>query len=644
MLRSMRIGLLFFVLLGVVTFFEQHIASRIAWLVHGRALFTEVLGQTRARLVNGAWQAVNDQAMQQNIEMKNINTVGQTLQNYLRAGEVSQMELMDADCNLLARVPTSDRSMLTGCRSDEAVKPTLFWHRDADGAPTLSVRIPKIVGGKQYQLVAHVVLDQAWLSAHPSLAALVGRGNFSLFESSSRGLVWSDGVDAAGESLATIRVSGWLSRILPNFMRYSLESRSPSFWWLYVICALAFSIGLVQEGIIARRDLELRERLREWIQKKCSTGALRDLKIAERGNQWFGISTQMQAMIDRILDQKQTQVRLLRERQDQLSMGAVQRDREISELQERLSGMADLASLKEQLQHSTQNFLSKMEDVRELCENIFDVSSSGLAKHSKELHEFYSRWKVGVADESHRERGARKFFRSLSETASVRPGKTKLDDELDSLGELTSATLDQSLHMAMLARQVLSELESGVQVAALWHGLAMRDGQRERTCDWVSCLIAAQRLVAADTRYATLSFEKLPTVGAPEETYPSVAKVALVSGMFHLYMSLLSDVTVSAISLPIVLRQKRFHDHGTVILSLPQPAADIADAGPGRSQSYHLELAKAILAPLGIKVAFLPPTLAGVPVALTWTLPGKELEMKQSSKSTSSDRSESLSL
>ena len=636
MLRSMRIVLGSLILLGIVAFLEQQTTSKISWLASGRSMFTEVLGQTRARLVNGAWQAFNDQAIQQNIELKNFNTVGQTLQNYLRAGEVSQIELVDGDCNLLARVPTSERPLHAGCKSGavEDAKPGLFWHRDAEGTPTLSVRIPKQIAGKKYQLVFHVVLDQAWLSAYPHLAAMVGaRHEFNLFEDSSRGQVWVDGFDENHEPLATIRVAGWLSRVMPNFMHYSLEPRTvSSFWWLYLLCIAALASALTKEGVQARQDLEQRGKIREWIRERCATNAFRNLKIVERGHDWLGLSTQMQSMIDRIMDQKQAQVRLLKERQDQLSLGSVQRDREISELQERLAGMSDLSSLKEQLQHSTQNFLGKMEDVRELCETMFDISSAGLAKRSKDLQEFHARWKTGVADESHRERGARKFFRTLSESAGIRPGTTKLDDELDVLGELTSATLDQSLHMAMLSRQVLAELESGVQVAALWHGLAMRDSQRERTCDWVSCLTTAQRLVAADTRYATLSFERLPMVSAPEETYTPVAKVAMTSGMFHLYMALLSDVTVDAITLPIVLRQKRFHDHGTLILSLPQPAADVADAGPGRSQSYHLELAKAILAPLGIKVAFLPPTVAGVPVALTWTLPGKDIDVSMSPK------------
>lgn len=631
MLRSMRLVLCTFLFLGLVTFLEEQTASKAAWLANGRATFAESLGQTRARLVNGAWQAVNDQAIQQNIELKNFNTVGQTLQNYLRAGEVSQIELVDDDCNLLARVPMAEKPLPAGCRpgAEQDVQPTLFWHRDSDAGPTLSVRIPKVIGGQRYLLVSHVVLDQAWLSAYPSLAWLVSnKHDFNLFEDSSRGLVWIDGFDDNHEPLATIRMAGWLSRIMPNFMHYSLEPRTVnSFWWLYLLTVISLAVVMGRESVYQKQDHEKRVKIRDWIRERCATNTFRNLKIADRGDDWFGVATQMQSMIDRVSEQKQTQVRLLKERQEQLSLGAVQRDREISDLQERLAGMSDLSSLKEQLQHSTESFLGKMEDVRDLCETMFDIASSGLAKRTKELNDFCGRWKAGVADESHRERGARKFFRSLSESAGSKPGRTKLDDELDTLSDLASTTLDQSLNLAMLTRQTLAELESGVQVAALWHGLAMRDSQRERTADWVACLTAAQRLVAADTRYATLTFERLPATNSPEETYPPVAKVAMISGMFHLYMALLSDVKVNAITLPIVLRQKRFHDHGTIILSLPQPAADVADAAPGRSQSYHLELAKAIFAPLRIRVAFLPPTVAGVPVALTWTLPGKEVDV-----------------
>ncbi|MCX6127311.1 MAG: hypothetical protein NTV34_21530, partial [Proteobacteria bacterium] len=342
---------------------------------------------------------------------------------------------------------------------------------------------------------------------------------------------------------------------------------------------------------------------------------------------WDKVSLAIEAKMDRLLEQRQLKWNMMRERQDQLILGAVQRDRQIGELQERLAAMSDLASLKEQLQHSTGSFLKKMEDVRELCENMFDLASEGLAKQSKELHELAMRWKNGIDDQNHRERGARKFLRSLSETASTRPGLTKLDDELDSLSALTGSAMDQSLHLAMLSRQALCELESGVQVAGLWLGLSMRENERERTCDWMECLLAAQKLVGAEARYSTLSFETLPRLASPEDTYPPVARVALVSGLFHLYMALLTEESLESIKSPILLRQKRLSDQGTMIFSLPPRANDVSEGDLGRGQAYHMELAKAILAPLKIRAAFLPPNFAGVPVALSWQLPVKSVDV-----------------
>ncbi|MCX6117145.1 MAG: hypothetical protein NT027_06365, partial [Proteobacteria bacterium] len=347
----------------------------------------------------------------------------------------------------------------------------------------------------------------------------------------------------------------------------------------------------------------------------------------EKLDSWGVLVAAISRYGEKIASQKEIQIRLMKDRLDKTTQAVVERDRHLSDLQEKLTGMSDLASLKEQLQHSSSSFLNKMQEVRSHCEDIFDLASKGLATSGKGLQEFTKRWQAGVEDSFHKERGARKFFRTLSETPGSRVGLTKLDDDLSDLVTLSSSALDQTLHIAMLSRQVLAELEEGVQVAALWQGLAMRDFQKDQTCDWRDCLNAAQRLVGADGRYGSLTFESMPNVQNPEELYLPITKVSLISGFFHLYMALLADVTIDAISMPIVLRQKRISDQGTIIFSLPHPAHDVADSAPGRGQQYHMEIAKAILGPAGVRVSFLPPTVAGVPVAVMWPLPTRQVEI-----------------
>jgi len=613
---------------------ENYMIYKAERYAHARTIFAESVAQTRARLVNGAWQAAVDPSIAHHIALNNLNTVAQSLQSYVRAGEVTQIEVIDRDCNLIVRASVQSKPVASGCRANQAAPdhPVLRWQSSSEDVPVMTVSIPQVIGQKPVMFLAHLVLDQGWISAHPELSGMIQRSDFSLNESSSRGLLWEEGPALNGDSVLRFYVGGWARRFLPNLKLYGLEVSRDAWWLALLLLGSNILVACMQHLIGTRRDDQLRVGLLEWL--RTHTDWNKDLATQsyspEVHHSWEPLLEMIRIRLDRLFDQKQIQTKMMRERYDQLTLAAVERERQMARLQEQLAAMADLASLKEQLQHSTSSFLKKMQDVRELCEDVFDICSEGLVKQGRDLSDLVLRWKTGMKDSHHPERGARKFLRSLSETPGKQPGSSKLDDDLAELSLLTSATRDQALHMAMLSRQALSELESGVQVAALWLGLSMRENERERTSDWTECLLAAQKLVGAETKYSMLTFERLPQLSSPDEMYPPVARIALVSGLFHLYMALLADVDIAAVHLPIVLRQKRLSGQGTMVFSLPQPAHEIADGAPGRGQSYHMELAKAILAPLGIRTAFLPPTIAGVPVALTWVLPNSQVDVSSS--------------
>jgi len=208
------------------------------------------------------------------------------------------------------------------------------------------------------------------------------------------------------------------------------------------------------------------------------------------------------------------------------------------------------------------------------------------------------------------------------ETKGKIPGLSKLDEDMRELDLLTATTLDQSLNAAMLARQAVDDCEAASKLAALWHGIATRD-KSEKTSDWAACLISAQRLISADDKFHSMTFETLPQLGNPEEMYPAVTSAVLVSGFFHLYLGLLSEVDLKSIHLPLVVRQKRFKDQATIILSLPSKQSGNTPESPSREMHYHVDLAKQMLSACGLKVTILPPTIAGYPVGLTWSLPQK---------------------
>jgi hypothetical protein len=587
--------------------------------------------------VNSAWQVASDPSITRSIELGNINALTQALQTYLKLGEVSQIEVLDQSCSLLARATSSNKLLGAGCHESQFQRPSLSWQKASNGPDFLTMSLVKEVSGnKKVLLSAHVALDTPWLSVYPELFSLIHSNRIILFDTSRKGQLWQGAYAATGEPIVSMRIGGWLSGFLPDMTKYSLEASPYPIWVGFFVIGLALIGTFIEQELRIKREQSLKQRYYDWSQQFLVLGKSEDTQSFDPKRSWEQILAGIEKRVDYFVEQKQIQWKLTRERQDQMAFGAVQRDKIISDLQEKLAGLSDLASLKEQLQHSSKSFLTRMEDVRGVCEDMFDIASQGLATHSKSLQALSKRWKEGINDVAHPERGARKFLRSLSETPSERPGLTRLDDDLDSLTEITGITIDQSLHLSILSRQVLTELEAGVRVAGMWLSLSMRENEREKTSDWLDCLLCAQNLVIAEAAYKGVVFERLPQFANTAETYPEVPKVALVSGLFHLYMALLAGVDLKELTLPIVLRQKRFSSQGTMILSLPHLAEDVGDASPGRSQGYHMDLAKAILTPLGIRAAFLPPTIAGVPVAITWPLPGKNTEIG-SSKLTSTE-------
>jgi hypothetical protein len=628
---------------------EASLNQEVEHLAKLRFVATEAMQQTKSHIAAASWQIARDESLFGHLREGNLNTLGQTLQNYLQPGVISQIEILTKDCGVVVRVPQSAKPIPSGCRNDLADKAKMEWNLNRGEEPVLSHFTLKNAGTERYWVVVHVLLDGAWSSSIPQLFSAMTKGRMVMERrGSSRGLLWKDGHTAGNDYVVQFYRGGWVGRFFPNLMQFDLGTHLDFKWWflgmiliISVLSSLKYSYqnaeveNSFKEGVtlfqVALRRSHLQSDREYEHLKPGSEGAL-GVPEGQMAQFFLRLIRSYMSLIDKIIASKEAQLKLMRERQDKQSLLVMDRDRHLAELNEKLASMSDLASLKEQLQHSSGAFLTLMEEIRSRIETMFDVSADGLAKSSQSLQNFAKRWKAGISDEYHRERGARKFFRAMSETPGQRAGKSQLDDELEDLMQSSTVALNESLHIAMMSRQILADVESGVRIAAIWHGLAMRDQDRDLVVDWVECLGNAQKMIAADAKYASLVFEHLPSVIDAGSLYIPVARVALVSGLFHLYMALLSDIDVSEIQHPIVVRQKRIADQGSIILSLPQSAADIADSAPGRSQSFHFELSKAILGPFGIKVAFLPPTIAGVPIAMMWKLPHTEYDIAASAK------------
>ncbi len=623
-MRAIRLLPIAFIFTGVMTMVDRGFNDEMQRLAGIRTQFASVVGETRGRLSAIAWSALADLQIQQNFSLGNINTVSQSLQTYIRPGEVTQIDLLDADCQLIARVPQTGKPVSDLCQIVKSGKPTLVWQTNEQDEAVLVSVVSKQFDGRTVFAAAQVVFDQVWVSLYPAVGKLVAQRDIGFGLGAKGARLWGDGRMTDGRFALPLYVDGWIYRVVPNLTGLALRTQRESFWLLYGALGVLIVITLAQVSTREREDEKERQALEEWVKDHQLVKASEGTTAQGVTLTWTQIVKQAESIVAAKDEHRGQQIRLLKDRIESMTARLRERDTEMADLEAKLASMSDLASLQEQLQHTSASFLRQMQQMREVCENIYDIASSGLAVQAKSLANFCGRWKEGLSQGTNRDLAARKFFRSLVETKGAYPGRSKLDDDMLELDHLTAGALDQSLNAAMLARQAIDDCESVSKLAALWHGIATRD-KSEKTSDWCQCLMSAQRLIGADDKFQTMTFETLPQLGSPEEMYPAVSSAVMVSGFFHLYLGLLAGVDLKSISLPLVVRQKRFKDQATIILSLPSKQHNQIPEAPSREMLYHVDLAKQMLSAHGLKVSILPPTIAGYPVGLTWSLPRKDV-------------------
>jgi hypothetical protein len=620
MIRPTKLLPILFIFTGLIAYVDRTFNEEMARLTGIRESFTEAIGDTRARLMANAWSALSDQQIQQNFELGNMNTVTQSIHGYIRPGEVSQLDLYDANCDLLSRAPQNGKSLKDICTTIKSGKPSLLWDINEQNEAVLVAVAVRQVSGRDLYAATQLVLDQTWLSLYHELATLAADRKISLGSSGGAEL-WREGRLNDGRYALVLRVDGWFYRLVPELTGLALIPLRENFWIVFGALGVLLVLALSEISAKSRKAEKERHLVQTWLSEQSAFknpggGSSGGDNIEGR---WPDLLVTMKSLVSSKEEQRVQQLRLMSERLDGATTRLRERESELSELRRAVAEMSGLASLQQQLKHTTSSFLLQMSEMRELSETIHDLVQDGLVRHAKELGNFVERWNCGLSQGINREMAARKFFRSLVEAPGRVAGNSQLDDDMNQLSSITSETIDQALHTAMLARKVMEGCDSASQLTSLWHGIANRDDS-EKSSDWIDCLVTAQRLVLADERYQALSFETLPQIENPNQFYPLVSKSALVSGFFHMYLALLANVDPDKMSQPIVVRQKRLKDQATIILALPAKQATVAPKKPDRKFVYHIDIARQIMGTCGLKVLVLPPTSTGLPVGISWEL------------------------
>jgi hypothetical protein len=575
--------------------------ERQAALLDARAALEAAVSSTHLALGARLAPLAADAALARHLDWQLANSVKGALESRLAAGEADRFAIVGEGCKELFRAgkgPALDCAQAQ--KAANAGLGAAFATGDAEGAARLGLAM-RVTSGL---LVGDVALDDVWLSRHARLKQTLERAGLSLERTQAPLAPSAIVVGAAGGARLVTR------QPLDRFFR--LEGRSQGFaggtpqfvnpllWPTLGAAACFAAVALVRGG---RRRMRLVQLIRDHAE-----GVLDKDAAAPHASSRPSPDRALAIVRDHIKELADAALGERRELRAQLAAAEARTrtlEDELTDLQGRLGAQAGFESLATQLRAATRPFLERLARLRDVAENLQDVTGSGLTQSASTLASRLAAWRQGLE-----ERGSRKFIRGLAESPSATDAtKTLLDDELAAFAALGAALADQAVHAKLGSQAVVRETQEVAKLAAHWEALAAGAATSERLVTLAESLTEARALAAASgIDVAGLELSEASCV------WPSVPARAAVSALYHLLAALAAWQTRGV---QIACRTRKEPGRTMAIFSLHGETKTPA-AGASEAQAKHLETAKTLLAPHGITLGILPTRSGASPIALRW--------------------------
>jgi hypothetical protein len=249
-----------------------------------------------------------------------------------------------------------------------------------------------------------------------------------------------------------------------------------------------------------------------------------------------------------------------------------------------------------------------MDELHAEAHALDQLANNALAGDAAALAAQLAVWRQGIT-----ERGARKFLRGLSETPGASEGATALDDEIARLEARTAGVAAAGTSATARTARLRDAAAFAARVAGLWHGLALKTHE-DQSCDsLLQPLAEAEALLAIEPPLAGLTFAN-PPEDVDAARLPELPKALWVSALYHV-LHAVAEVAHGAEARVV----SRIRPDGDKLVLVVQIAAGALLPRRGGQQAYHLEIARAMLAPFGIAVSALPTLDGPYPAALAWS-------------------------
>jgi hypothetical protein len=595
-------------------------------LDEARAGHVAALTATRTQLAGLMKGVTSDKVLAQNLGWRLSHSAKAALSSKLEKGGLDGLLLVDRNCRELGRASLGGNAPSCPFKNT-APRPDRFaWLADKDGKPPLLTLVSRMaeVRGEELYAVGQVQLSADWLSLHPRLRHHVRTLDLTIGATSAEpqgAIIVAEGVEN-GVPLAALvspsRLDGWLIR-----QPVGTGVRANRLLWpcliLAALAAFAWWWRTRQEWRAAATHLA---DFSNWCRSLTPLGDTVTVEPVVGAHNQVSLS-QAQQFVSQALQVKIEAMRGLTVKRHALEDSVKARDAEIQNLERRLSELAELDSLATQLMRTTGSFLTRMQEFHSRAEDVCDVVGGRLAEQSQILEKMIADWQQGIA-----ERGSRKFIRTLAETpgegaalhdgtaSGDQSGSTLLDDELKRLGALARDIADLAVGAAVDGHALVEDAAFAQQIAAFWHGLAMRSDDEAVCSSLFDPIDDAQQLVKLEAPHAALPFANLLT--DDEATLiPPVAKPVWASALYHVYLCMAEMAEESGAT--IATRMRVTDDRVLLVVSLALGQSAHQKRRSDR-EPHHLEVARSILAPFDISLAVLPTLDGPFPVALSWNI------------------------
>lgn len=597
-------------------------AKRQTQVLATRAALDSAILHSQLQLASKLQPLAADQALARHLDWQMANSVKGSLTSAISPGLLDRLIVMDSQCRPLQQVgkgPAWPCATLQAGSTQGISAPLVLATSGETGTIRLGLVLPLSAGPQQNNLlVGDLALDDTWLGRHPALA--------SQLQTSGLALTTADTPLGAGEVLwspASARLplqlssrqplDQWLTQPRPpGSHNLAAQAREPWLWSNLAALALSISCGLI---LSSKSRFRLRRAIHEHLAevRAAMPGLPSPAAAAPLANTPAPPLKQLQKArlwLEEMRRQHERELRQLRDENASLSHKLHLREGETSDLRQRLAGQAAFASLAAQVQEATDPFLEKLAELEDQVLCIEASARSDLAKDVEPLAEKAEAWTFGL-----RERGARKFIRSLAETPCRQEqpdGPSMLEAAIDDFAKIAFTIQDHAIKQQLLAGNAKTLLTELMQLGEHWRSLAAAKDSQVEDINLADALVEAHKL----QRLRGLNIPVSPP-DAQHCHWPRMPRRTAVAALHHLLSAFAEWRDLGGTQFQITARG-RDDERGTmVVFSLGQEAGR-QPAILSSTQNRHLETAKALLAPYKVSLRVLPSRTGAYPVVIHW--------------------------